>query len=79
MPCGRRDSHPFDRSARAHASESRAPPQALVHEYLLIMPAAYEASGDTLDTTGASNVAHAYGAGVCNPTGEENGDQVRSA
>ena len=50
-----------------------------MHEYLLIMPAAYEASGDTLDTTGASNVAHAYGAGVCNPTGEENGDQVRSA
>ena len=51
----------------------------MVHKYLLTAPAAYQEVGETLDTTGASNVAHAYGAGVCNPTGEENGDQVRSA
>ena len=66
--------------ARAHGSESRAPPQAIVHEHLLIAPAAYEAGGETLDTTGASNVAHAYGAGVCtvvDPTTQEQNDHVR--
>ena len=50
----------------------------MVHEYLLTAPAAYQAAEQTLDTTGASNVAHAYGAGACNPTGEEDGDQVDS-
>ena len=66
--------------ARARGSECRAPPQASVHEVLLTAPAAYAAGGETLDTTGASNVAHAYGAGVCtviDPTTQEQNDHVR--